>query len=326
MKPSERWYCFANQGSHKPAKRVDREDISNLLQHNTVIWIDIIQPNLEDMQWLKNAFAFHELALEDVLNNETRPKQELYDEVLFTVFGAISLQPDADELSTVNLNIFLTPKFIVTAHGEPLKSTRTVRHLVQTRPGLLDKGADHLYHHLLDGVIDRYFDVLDHIEEDIDEIEESLFEAKNQALQEPIFQAKRKVTTLKRSIGPKRTALRELVQGEFPQISPERQLHLRDVLDHVRRIDDMLESYRELLNSLMASYMTKISNQMNEVMKLMSIIATIMLPLSFLTGLFGMNFAKMPGLTWDFGFWTLLLVMVGLVGGMLWFFRERGIL
>ena len=94
----------------------------------------------------------------------------------------------------------------------------------------------------------------------------------------------------------------------------------------MRRIDDTLESYRELLNSLMASYMTQISNQMNEVMKLMSIIATIMLPLSFLTGLFGMNFAKIPGLTWDFGFWALLLAMITLVGGMLWFFRRRGIL
>lgn len=326
MKTSERWFCFANQGPHEPAKRVDRADIPNLLDHDTVIWIDIIQPRPEDMTWLKATFAFHELALEDVLNNEVRPKQELYDQVLFTVFGAINLQQAGNELSTVNLNIFLTPNFIVTAHGEPLKSTRIVRQLVRTRSGILDKGTDYLYHHLLDGVIDRYFDVLDHLEEDIDQIEEDLFEAKNQALQEPIFQAKRKVATLKRSIGPKRTALRTLVHGDFPQISPERQLHLRDVLDHVRRIDDTLESYRELLNSLMASYMTQISNQMNEVMKLMSIIATIMLPLSFLTGLFGMNFARMPGLTWEFGFWALVLAMVGLVGGMLWFFRRREIL
>jgi len=325
MKTTERWYCFANQGPHRPARRVDREEISDVLNHDTLIWIDIIRPTPEDMQWLKNNFAFHELALEDVLSNETRPKQELYDEVLFTVFGAINLYPDTDELSTVNLNIFLTPQFIVTAHGEPLKSTRTVRQMVQTRPGILAKGSDYLYHHLLDGVIDRYFDVLDQIEGDIDQIEDNLFEGRNQALQEPIFHAKRKVSTLKRSIGPKRTALRELVNGEFPQLSPERQLHLRDVLDHVRRIDDTLESYRELLNSLMASYMTQISNQMNEVMKLMSIIATIMLPLSFLTGLFGMNFAKMPGLTWDFGFWALLLVMAGLVSSMLWFFRQRGI-
>lgn len=320
---SSRWNCFAKQIDRTKSVRVSREAIPNLLQIQNPVWVDVEGATKEDIAWLKQTFEFHDLALEDVLNEETRPKQELYDETLFTVFTAINFNPNQTTFDRLNLYIFLGQDFIVTVHSQPLKSIQHISRIVEARQGVLTRGLDYLYYMLLDNVIDWYFDILDKIEDDIDKIEENIFNDEMDDVQEAIFATKRKIMHLKRSIGPKREALRILVYADFPQISRDIQIHLRDILDHVLRIDDMLESYRELLNGLIDLHRTEIANRLNEIMKLLSVISTIMLPLSFLTGLFGMNFAVMPGLDWQYGFWVLLGFMALLVTFLIWFFKHN---
>lgn len=327
MSGDGQWTCFTLDPAGKKVVPLPPEELEEAIAAGRRLWIDIGAPTREDTQRLKELFHFHDLALEDVLNNDVRPKQESYDEALFTVFGCMNLNPGEDELDTINLNLFLTPQVLVTTHCKPLKTIRNaVRNAEGGRGGLV-KGTDFLYYRLLDGVIDRYLDFTDDFEEEIGEIERTIFsDPTNREVQGRVFEFKRKIAYLRRSLGPQRDALKTLATTELPQISRETRTHLRDVLDHVLRISDTLESYRELLNSLMDSYMSQISNRMNEVMKLMSIIATVMLPLSFLTGLFGMNFDNIPGLHWEVGFWVLLGVMVILVMGLVWFFRRRNIL
>ncbi len=320
------WRCFAVRPGEKKAFRFEREDTPRLLGEGARLWIDVEGPDSDDAKWLGDTFGFHGLALTDVLNNDVRPKQETYDEVLFTVFGAINLNPGEEALDTINLNIFLTGQFVVSAHGRPLKTTRSVADAIDKGRNWLGRGPDYVYYRLLDGVINRYLDVMDEMEERFAELERRVFKTQDGSVQEALFREKRRLAYLKRSIGPKRDALRELVYEPFSQIAPETQTLLRDVMDHVMRIGDAIESYRELAGGLMDSYMSQISNRMNEVMKLMSIIATIMLPLSFLTGIFGMNFDVMPGVHFEHGFWGLAVAMFVVALGLLWFFRRRGIL
>ncbi len=321
-----KWHCYAFTPGDKKSVVVDHDQIATLLSQGVRIWVDLEAPTKDDIKWLRDVFDFHDLALVDVMNNDVRPKQESYGDTLFTVFSAINLNEDEDQLDTINLNIFLTDQYIVSTHLKPLKTTReTVRAMNRSRDPL-SRGTDHVYYLLLDGVVNRYLDVMDEVDESLVALEHEVFDTPSRDIQEKIFREKRRLAYLKRSISPKRDAVRDLVHDDFTQISPEVRLLLRDVLDHILRIVDAIESYRELTTGLMDSYMTNISNRMNEVMKLMSIIATVMLPLSFLTGLFGMNFDVIPGLHLEYGFWALMAFMMTLALILAWLFRRKGII
>lgn len=320
------WNCFAVKPGATESVPFLREKVPGLVEEGYHVWVDIEAQTEADAMWLGEVFDLHELALSDLLNNEVRPKQESYGPVLFTVFSAINLNEGEDQLDTINLNIFLTERIIVSVHYKPLKTVAHLLHLMEKPRDPLVRGVDYVFHGLLDGVIDRYLDVIDEVDESVDAIECKVFDSPTRDIQEEIFREKRRLAFLRRSIGPKRDALRDLVYLEFPQIRPEVRTLLRDVQDHVLRVADSIESYKELTSGLMESYMSNLSQRMNEVMKLMSIIATIMLPLSFLAGVFGMNFEQMPGIHMQYGFWVLMGAMAVLVAVMMWLFRRSGIL
>jgi magnesium transporter len=324
--PHDRWYCAVWLQAEGRTQRVKPDEVEAYLEKGVPLWLDILGPTEEETVWLDETFGFHPLALSDLLNNDVRPKQESYGDVLFTVFSALNLNPGEDPLDTINLNLFLTPAYLVTTHLQPVKTIRSVRENIEKKHSLFSKGTDFLYYTILDGVIDRYVEVLEVIEDEIDETESIVFGEEETDIQRRIFASKSKIAHLRRSIGPKRDALHELVYREFPQIQPGTRTQLRDVLDHVQRISDRLETYRELLNGLMESYMVRLSNRMNEVMKLLSVIATLILPLSFVTGIFGMNFDAIPGLHSEGAFWTLIAGMGFLAAGMLWLFKRKRIL
>lgn len=236
MSADGQWECFTLDEAGRRVIRLDEADLENALARGSRVWVDVPSPDKEDVKRLKELFHFHDLALEDILNNDVRPKQETYDEVLFTVFGCINLNPGEDELDTINLNLFLTPQYLVTTHGKPLKTIRTaIRNAEKGRGGLI-KGTDFLYYRLLDGVIDRYLDFTDDFEDGISDIEQAIFsERAGREIQAQVFDYKRKIAYLKRSLGPQRDALKTLATTELPQISKNTRTHLRDVLDHVLR-------------------------------------------------------------------------------------------
>ncbi|MCA9423749.1 MAG: magnesium/cobalt transporter CorA [Candidatus Omnitrophica bacterium] len=321
-----RWTCYVQIDDHEKAVQISRDEVQEHLEKGRRLWVDILAPTAEDTGWLEDVFDFHTLALSDVLNNDVQPKQETYDEVLFTVFGAVNFNPGEYAFDTINLNLFLTDRYIVTTHSLPLRTVHSVRRKIKNEAGMLSQGADHVYYLLLDNLVDRYVTLIDEMENDIEDLEEAIFAGEEIDIQETLFALKRKTTHAKRSLRPKKEALKVLVYRELPQISDETRTNLRDILDHVSASISNIESHRELLNSLMDSYMSRISNKMNQVMEMLSIIATIMLPLSFLTGLFGMNFNNIPGLHTEYGFWLLVLFMFLMVAGMIGLFKKKGIL
>lgn len=326
MSEPKRIRCLADRRDGNGVVEVSQDQVAEHLRGQSLLWVDVLAPTTADNAWLQRTFGFHELALSDLLNNETRPKQESYDNVLFTVFRAINLNPGENAFDTINLNIFLTDRFVVTSHVKPVNTVDALLERIGKDNSLLSKGTSFFYYMLLDGVVDRYLDILDTIEEKIDDMEDRVFTTNDPSVQQDIFALKKQVSSMRRLIAPEREALTSLINGSLPQVTAQTRTHLRDVLDHVLRAQDMLESYRDLLAGLMDSYMTRISNRMNEVMKMLSIIATIMLPLGFLTGLFGMNFDIIPFVHWPYGFWGLMGVMLILVGFMFWIFKKKDFL
>lgn len=322
----DRWVCFVELEKGAKPVRIERGEIVGCLNQGHRLWIDVLNPTAEDTGWLEDVFDFHALALSDVLNNEVRPKQEPYEDFLFTVFGGINHDPAEFLFDTINLNLFLTSQCLVTAHLKPLSIVDSVIRRIEKGEEILVHGPDHLYYVLLDELVDRYVTTIDGMEEEVDALEDAVFDGMEPDFQEKLFELKRKVTYGLRALRPKREALKILVYREPPNITPAVQTHLRDVLDHVQSSIDHLESFRELLNNLMDSYMIRISNRSNQVMVLLSVIATIMLPLTFITGIFGMNFQHIPGLDSRFGFWAVSGFMAMMSGGMVWAFRKRGIL
>ncbi|MBI3118569.1 MAG: magnesium/cobalt transporter CorA [Candidatus Hydrogenedentes bacterium] len=322
---SRYWCCVSEEGKTW-SFGAELGDVPKLLKEGKQLWLDILRPSKEDIQWLKETFLFHDLALSDVMNNETRPKQETYEDILFTVFGAINMNPGDEALDIINLNLFLTRQYVVSVHLKPLKAVRQVKEAVEHRRELAVHGPDYIFYRLLDGVVDQYFDIFNELEDQLDQLEERIFSGNDPGIQEAIFGIKKQSATLRSSLGPKREALKILVYAEFNQLDKDIQTNLRDVLDHVMRMWDMLEAQRDLLNGLMDSYMVQISNRMNQIMKLLSVIATIMLPLSFITGIFGMNFDHIPLLHSPTGFWITAGGMAALAVGMLWVFKRKQIL
>ena len=288
------------------------------------LWIDIERPDEPETLELSRLFPrFHPLAVEDLLHTEIRPKVETYDDHIFVVFRGLNFNPDSHILDTIGLKIFLGRTFIVSAHREPLRSVLSVAARLEQEPELLGRGPDRVCHALIDQIVDNYFPLLDAMDDAMEEIEDSLFKEFRKEALEKIFSLKKDVTAMRRVAAPQREILNVLSNRPYDAVQPATQLYFRDVYDHILRVTDSLDSYRDLLAGALDSYISQVSNRMNEVMKTLSIVATIILPLSLVTGVFGMNFEVMPGLKNPMGFWELMAVMAAIAGGLFIFFRWR---
>lgn len=323
-----RWTCLAWDGTGSAVRAVEVSDIAQESGPDRFLWVDVEHPGVDDTRRLGELFGFHPLALEDVLSNRVRPKQETYDGTLFTVMSA--LEPDragGRRVSTVTVSLFLRDRLLVTCHECPLPCVRAALKFLKETASPGSHPPDYAYYLILDGILDEYLTEIEAIEDEMDRIEEEVFHPRrNSDPRRTIFETRGWLSRINRSLLPKEETLRALVHRDFPQISPQTRTLLRDVLDHVLRARDHITALRELITALMEAHLSRLSMHLEESMKLLSIIATLMLPLSFLTGIFGMNFEYLPGLHWRYGFAALVVFMVMLVGLMLWLFRRMRLL
>ena len=291
-------------------------------QENTV-WINLLEPSNDELQTLGQSLAIHELTMEDLENPKVRPKVEDFDEYLFVVFKAMNFNEGEDLLNAINLNLLLFKNILISVHLKPLLSINDLIKELKRKPTLMQKGVAFLLYRLLDRIVDRYFPLMEELDEKIDEIQSRIFGDFDKDVSETIFEWKTKVATLKRSVGPQREMLMNLANRPQTFINAKTQVYLRDVYDHIVRIHDNMESYRDILQGAMDSFMTQVSNHMNEVMKVLSIVATIMLPLGILTGLYGTNFEQLPGSQNPHSFWIFVCLMVALVVGATLYFKAK---
>jgi magnesium transporter len=261
-----------------------------------------------------------------------RPKIENYQHVgegckqgyFYMVFHGPDLETFKQNLRTKELDLFVSEHFLVTIHEEVMKSVEAVVTRTESDPGrALDRGTDVLLHNIIDHMVDHYQPILDYLQEALDDIEErAINDPKPQLLQE-ISTKKRELLNLRRIVGPQREVMAQLTRGEVPFIRPETRTYLRDVQDHLIRTVEMVELYRDLVMGARDLYLSSISNSLNQIMKTLTIISVIALPLTIVTSFFGMNFEAMPLAHSQWGFWIAMAGMVGIEVCVFWWFRKK---
>jgi magnesium transporter len=290
------------------------------------LWVDMHVTSRQCVAMLDNVFAFHPLAIEDALNPSSRVKVNEYTGFLFAIIRGVrfvSETEDPYDLETFNLSFFLGPNYVVTVHGDDSTSTNAVIDRVMRHPDMLQRGAERVMHAVMDAAIDAYFPLLDQIDDFIHKVEERVFDNFDQAALQDIFQVKRLVLTLRRHLSPQREVFNVLSNRPTPLLAPDSQVYFRDIYDHNLRINESLETYRDLLGSTLDSYLTQVSNRLGSVTKGLSVIATISIPFVVVSGMWGMNFSHIPLADEPHAFWYMLALQLGLSAVLLIILRTR---
>ncbi len=305
------------------------QELRELLGKWPVVWVNVDGlGSVQTIQELGGLFHLHRLVLEDLVNVPQRPKVERYEDCLFLVARMMSA---GERLDSEQISIYLGSGFVLTFQERVGDCLDPVRQRIREGAGRIrSQGADYLAYALLDAVIDHYFPVLEDLGERLEAMEDEVLRHPSPEVISRIHAAKRDLLALRRVVWPQREALHWLLRESVPVLTDDTRLHLRDCYDHVAHVMDMVETFRELASGLVDAYQSSLSNRMNEVMKVLTIIATIFIPLSFLAGLYGMNFSaesspwNMPELRFYFGYPLALAMMAVVVGIMLLYFRRKG--
>jgi magnesium transporter len=300
-----------------------RENVEKLLAGDAFFWIDVDQPNEADYTILREVFKFHPLAVEDSEKFAQRAKLDEYDDFVFiVVYGAV---PDDDRL--VEVHCFYSEKFLVTVHRDEAPAFTQVRQRYVQRKKAVDDPGQLLYR-IIDALVDSFFPILADFDDRIDELENQTFLNASDAQLQEIFQMKRLLVGMRKAITPQRDMFASLSGGvaQLPGMTDDDERYFRDIYDHLLRISDLIDTYRDLLTSSMDVYLSTVSNRLNSVMKQLTIMATIFLPLTFITGFFGQNFGwmvghiKSPGIFFGLGIGLEVLT----VAGLFTLFKKRG--
>ncbi len=272
---------------------------------------------------LGEAFGLHPLVLEDVVHTEQRPKVEYYDDYIYIVLRMLSLNAQG-EVNNEQLSLVLGANFVLTFQETVGDVFEPVRERIRKGVGRVCKqGADYLAYSLVDVIVDTYFTLLEGFEDDIDAIEDELLQDPSPQVLGRVNTLKREMLYLRKAVWPLRELMGSLQREETPLVHDGVRTYIRDVHDHSVQVIDTVETLREVLSSLHDFYLSSLSLKMNEVMKVLTIVGTIFLPLSFLAGVYGMNFANIPELHWRFGYEVFWLICLVVGGGMLFYFRRK---
>jgi magnesium transporter len=270
------------------------EELTAILAANDgTLWVDVDTADRRQSAVLQDVFKFHPLAVEDALNPQSRVKLEEYPGYLLLIVRGLRFCDDtADDpydVETFNLAFFLGKHFLVTVHGEDSRSVDAMQERIRRSPELMTRGVERLMHAITDMSVDAYFPIVDQIDEFVDSLEQRVFVDFDQAALRDVFSVKRLVLQLRRHLAPQREVFNVLTNRPSTLLSPETQVYFRDVYDHVLRINDSLDTYRELLSSTLDSYLSQVSNRLGQVTKGLSVVATLSIPFVVVSGMWGMN-------------------------------------
>ncbi len=305
----------------------DISEMRSIMVAYRSIWIDVTGlGSQERLTEISQLLQLHPLAMEDVVNVHQRAKVDEFHDSIFVV----SRMVDGDDaLQTEQLSFFLTKQVLLSFQERPGDCWDPLRQRIRTQRGkVCEAGVDYLLYALLDAVIDSYFPVMERLAEQVDAIEAEIIEGLDRSQMQSIHQLRGQLLSLRRAIRPHREMVNELIRDSLPHISPETRIHLRDCYDHVVQVVEAVDTYRELTSDMRDFYLSSVSNSMNEVMKVLTIISTIFIPLSFIAGVYGMNFEttspwNMPELKWYYGYPFSLALMGTVAFGLLVYFRGR---
>ncbi|OGO01810.1 MAG: magnesium and cobalt transport protein CorA [Chloroflexi bacterium RBG_13_53_26] len=297
---------------------------SAFVEKDGLLWVDICETTEEDGRFLERTFNFHHLLIEDCLSKRLHPpKIDDFDDYIFIAVHGIDHTIETNIVETAELQIFLGSHFVVSNHIVPLFSVKAVRRLVEEHGRPMRRGADFLAHALVDALIDNILPTIDAMGERANDIEEEVIRNPQRSTLEAILHLKRSALQLHRIVAPQREVLNRLSRQEFPTVSNEARIFYRDIYDHILRIEDLNQSLRDRAADALSTYLSVVANRQNETMRVLSIVATIFLPLMLLAGIYGMNFEQMPELKWGWSYYAVLGFMGTVIVGALLWFRAR---
>jgi len=302
---------------------IQPESIASLIETRTPFWLDLEHATDEEFGLLETAFGFHPLAVEDCRIANELPKLDDYGGYLFTVLHEARYDTASRSVTAMEHHFFLGERYLVTVHDGPSPVIEEVRRGAARDSMLLKRGTDFLLHGIVDRIIDRYLSLLDEVETVIDDLEARVVAQPDPAVLADVFREKRRLLHLIRSAHLQRDVINRLSREPFAPVSEKARLYFRDVFDHVVQVAAMAEFYRETLAGVRDAYLSAVSNRLNEVMKVLTIVATLLLPLTVITGIYGMNFEDMPELRWRYGYPATLVGMAAIMVGLAWYFKRK---
>ncbi|ADL08577.1 magnesium/cobalt transporter CorA [Thermosediminibacter oceani] len=285
-----------------------------------LFWLDMTSPDKEEISVLTDCFHFHPLTIEDCLYRLQRPKIEEYEGYYFIVLHALSGDIKKEPME---FNVYMSHNYLVTFHWKPLSCVdNLIEHFIKN-PAVFQKGVDFLLYSISDTLVDEYFPLLDDLDERLSIIEDSIFGRPEKNLPSRIFDIKQEILRIRKILSAQREVFNMVLRHDFPYIRSESRLFLMDVYDHLLRLFDTVDLYSERVSGALESYLTIVSNLTNEIMKVLTIFTAIMMPLTLIAGIYGMNFKYMPELNWRWGYPFTLLLMGLTAIGLIWFFKRK---
>ena len=290
-----------------------------------LLWVDITDTTDEEGKFLERIFKFHPLAIEDSISTELHhPKIDDFGKYLFLIVHGVNYTAESDIVDTAELAIFLGSHFVVSNHRLPLYSIDAVRQLVERDGRLMSRGADFLTHSIIDTLVDNVLPTIDKMNDAAEDIDDEVIRNPRQSTLEAILKLKRSAIQIHRVMAPQRDVLNRLSRGDYILIREDTRIFYRDIYDHVARIEDLNQTVRDMTDNAVATYLSSVANRQNEVMKLLSIVAAIFLPLTLLAGIYGMNFENMPELKWPWGYFAVLGIIGTAILVVIWRFWSSG--
>ena len=294
-------------------------------EQSDCVWVDVTGGAKEDIEpLLEEWFRFHELAAEDALSPNTLPKYDSFERYDFLIFRTIALHADGHGVETEKVACFLGKNFLFTIHKSPIDAIEGIWSRLPQDVRMMERGVDFILYNVLDSLVDRYFPLVDQIEERIDEIHELIFSSPSQTLLDELLDFKRDLNVLRRQSLPQRELLNQISRGGAKFLRQEHLIYFRDLYDHMYRIGESIDIEREMASSTMEAYLSVVANRTNDIMKVLTIFSATMLPINLIASIYGMNFVHMPELHWRYGFYFALSLMAVVAIVMLAWFWENG--
>lgn len=302
------------------------EDCREFLESGKTCWVNLTGLHAtKTIRSLGELFSLHPLELEDIVNVFNRSKLDTYDNNLFIVSKMLSLSDEDDSIELEHVSLVIGSSFVLTFQEYDEDVFDPIRERLRAGKGKIRRGgADYLAYALLDAVVDNYFVVLDEINDQIEELETMIIEQPTREALERVYHMRRELLRFRKAVWPLREVISFLTRTESEFLSESNQVFYKDVYDHILQIGEAIDANREILSSLIDVYLSSVSNQTNEVMKVLTIMAAIFIPITFIAGVYGMNFEHIPELHWDYGYYFVWGLMITVVIGLLVFFRRKG--
>ena len=289
------------------------------------LWVDIQEPAQEVIEpLLEDRFKFHELAAEDTLSPNTLPKYDSFAKYDFFIFRTVDVRISEHASETYKLAAFLGANFLFTVHRRPMASIESIASRLPGDRRILERGPDFLLYTIVDDMVDAHFPLLEQVEEAVDDLQDRIFEDATDNDLDELLHLKRDINVLRRHILPQRELLNQISRGDAKFIQQQHLIYFRDVYDHMFRISETIDVDRDQMTGTMDAYLSVVANRTNEIMKVLTIFSALMLPLTLIAGIYGMNFEHMPELHWIHGYPFALGLMLVVAIGMLGLFWLRG--